>query len=137
MPYPVCRSLPFPVFDLTIESTISAAHAILIQGQREPLHGHDWHITVTLSGPALDDDGLLCDFHAAEAALREVTAPFHHRNFNDIPPFDRLNPTAENIAKHLADQLANRLRPILPKGASLSALRITEAPGCAATYRPS
>jgi 6-pyruvoyltetrahydropterin/6-carboxytetrahydropterin synthase len=123
------------VFDLTIESTFSAAHAIVIAGRREPLHGHDWHITATISGPSLDAGGLLCDFHAAEAALREVTAPFHNRNFNEIPPFDRLNPTAENIAGYFADQLAARLRPILRPGAALSALRITEAPGCAATYR--
>jgi len=125
------------VFDLTIEATISAAHAIVIGGQREPVHGHDWHITVTISGLALDAEGLLCDFHAAERALREVTAPFQHRTFNEVPPFDRLNPTAENIARYLAEQLGGRLRPILPPGAALTALRITEAPGCAATYRPS
>lgn len=124
------------MFDLTIEATISAAHAIVIAGRREPIHGHDWHITATISGPALDAEGLLCDFHAAEAALREVTARFHNRSFNEIPPFDRLNPTAENIARYFAEQLGSRLARILPAGASLSALRITEAPGCAAVYRP-
>ena len=125
------------MFDLTIETTISAAHAIVIGGQREPVHGHDWHITATISGRTLDAEGLLCDFHAVESALREVTAPFHNRNFNETSPFDRLNPTAENIARHFADQLGGRLRAILPPGAALTALRITEAPGCAATYRPS
>ena len=125
------------MFDLTIEASISAAHAIVIGGQREPVHGHDWHITATISGPTLDTEGLLCDFHAAERALREVTSPFHNRNFNETSPFDRLNPTAENIARYFAEQLGGRLRPILPPGAVLTALRITEAPGCAATYRPS
>jgi 6-pyruvoyltetrahydropterin/6-carboxytetrahydropterin synthase len=124
------------VFDLTIESTFSAAHAIVIAGRREPLHGHDWHITATISGPALDHDGLLCDFHAVESALRELIAPFHNRNLNETAPFDRLNPTAENIARYLATELAARLAPLLPAGAAISALRITEAPGCAAIYRP-
>ncbi len=124
------------MFDLTIEARISAAHAIVIGGRREAVHGHDWHITVTISGPTLDAEGLLCDFHAAEGALREVIAPFQNRNFNEVPPFDRANPTAENIARYFAEQLGGRLRPILSTGAALTALRITEAPGCAAVYRP-
>lgn len=138
LPYPL-SGIPLyssPVFDLTIESTFSAAHAITVAGRAEPLHGHDFHATATISGPALDGDGLLCDFHAAERQLRELTSPFHNRNLNETPPFDRLNPTAENIARHLGDELARRLAPILPGGARLSALRLTEAPGCAATYRP-
>jgi 6-pyruvoyltetrahydropterin/6-carboxytetrahydropterin synthase len=125
------------VFELTVESRFSAAHAILIAGQREPLHGHDWHITATIAGPTLDAEGLLCDFHLVETSLNSISARFHNRNLNDSPPFSAgVNPTAEHIARHIAQELARALAGKLPPGARLTALRITEAPGCAATYRP-
>jgi len=120
------------VFELTVEAAFSAAHALVIQGEREPLHGHDWRVTAAVEGPELDQDGLLCDFHGVEGRLREITRTFHNRNLNDTPPFDDLNPSAEHVARWIADRLA----PAVPDGARLSWLRVTEAPGCAATYRP-
>ena len=44
---------------ITVEADFSAAHALSIAGIREPIHGHDWHVTARLEGPTLDDDGLL------------------------------------------------------------------------------
>lgn len=120
------------MYELSIEGGFSAAHAIRLGGVPEPLHGHDWHITVTLSGDTLDDDGLLCDFHTIEESLRAVTDRFHNRNLNETAPFDRVNPTAELIARHIAEALS----PLLPAETRLVSVRITEAPGCAATYRP-
>ena len=125
------------MFELPVDARCAAALALALRGAREPLHGHDWHVTATISGDRLDADGLLCDFHAVETALREVVAPFQNQNLNALTPFSqRLHPTAENVAKYLADELTSRLAPILGSRARLSALRITEAPGCAAVYRP-
>jgi len=120
------------VYELSIEDCFSAAHAISTGGVREPVHGHDWHVTVTIGGPRLDEDGLLCDFHTLQEALRSVTRAFHHRDLNATPPFDRTNPTAELVARHIAD----RLLPLMPEEARLLSVRVTETPGCAATYRP-
>lgn len=120
------------MYELSIDAVFSAAHAITLAGAREPLHGHDWRVTVTIGGPTLDRDGLLCDFHAVEEALRGVVAPFHNRTLNDTPPFDRTNPTAELVARHIADRLA----AMMPTEAQIISVRVTEAPGCAATYRP-
>ncbi|HBS28686.1 MAG TPA: 6-carboxytetrahydropterin synthase QueD, partial [Phycisphaerales bacterium] len=72
----------------------------------EPLHGHDWRVTVTVAGETLDDDGLLCDFHTIEEALEDIVRPFHNRNLNEVAPFDRLNPSAELVAKHIAERLS-------------------------------
>ncbi len=120
------------MFEISVETEFSAAHALLIDGRREPLHGHNWHVTATVAGPDLDRDGLLCDFHAVERALREITARFQNANLNDLPPFAAgLNPSAENVARHIAERLA-----ALPVGARLESVRVTEARGCAATYRP-
>lgn len=115
-----------------IEGSFSAAHSLLIGGEREPVHGHDWDVEVTLSGRALDADGLLVDFHAAERSLRRVLEPFRNRNLNDVPPFDRTNPSAELVARHVADRMAEGL----PAGVGVHSVSVGEAPGCTATFLP-
>lgn len=132
------------VFKIRVDARFSAAHALVIQGQREPIHGHDWLVQATLAGPALDGDELLCDFHAVEADLREITAPFHNANLNTCPPFDRVNPSAEAVARHIAAELSRRLETRSarePKegqrAVRVESVLVTEAPGCAAIFEPS
>ena len=124
------------MYELEVKGQFSAAHAIVIQGEREPLHGHDWRVAVTISGQTLDTEGLLCDFHAIESALNTITGRFHNRNLNETEPFDRVNPTAEHVARHIAEELSRVLAGVLPEGARIVSVRVTEAPGCAATFRP-
>ena len=115
-----------------IERSFSAAHSLLLGGEREPVHGHDWDVEVTLAGRALDPDGLLLDFHAAERSLERILQPFRNRNLNDVPPFDRVNPSAELVARHVAACMAEGL----PAGVGVHAVSVGEAPGCTATYLP-
>ncbi len=122
------------MYEIRVEHEFAAAHALSIAGAREPIHGHNWRVTLTIAGPTLDDDGLLADFHTVELALRETCDPFHNANLNDSPPFDRVNPTAELVAKHIADALAERLDPALAPHARVVSVTITEAPRCRATY---
>jgi len=125
------------MFEVSVQTEFAAAHAILLGGVREPVHGHNWHITATIAGPALDAEGLLCDFHLVESALLAITGRFKNQNLNDHPPFTQtLNPSAENLAFHIADELSGALAGRLPSGVSVASVRVTEAPGCAATYRP-
>ena len=124
------------MYELEVSAEFCAAHAIVIAGAREPVHGHNWRVTLTVAGPTLDADGLLCDFHAVGAALAEVTGCFANADLNATAPFDRVNPTAELVARHIAGAVSARLAGVLPAGARVSACRVTEAPGCAATYRP-
>jgi 6-pyruvoyltetrahydropterin/6-carboxytetrahydropterin synthase len=133
---------------LELTTTFSAAHAILISGWREPLHGHDWHVTITIGGPSLDGDGLLVDFHEVQAHLDAIITPFRNANLNDCEPFaSGLNPTAELVAWHICQVLSARLqsrRPDKPKTNNTATppirvvrVRVTEAVGCAAVYEPS
>lgn len=121
------------MYELEIRRRFSAAHAILMRGVREPVHGHDWEVTLLVRGERLDGDGLLCDFHAVERELDAVIRPFDSRNLNETPPFDRINPTAEHVARHVADAVSARL----PAGVRIASVRVTEAPGCAARFVPS
>ena len=123
------------MFELKITTEFCAAHALVIRGEREVMHGHNFRVVACVAGPEVDSDGLLCDFHAIEAVLSEVIDPFHNANLNATPPFDRVNPSAENLARYLADELSTRLGTRLLGLAQVSWVSITEAPGCVATYR--
>ena len=119
------------MFELAVQRNFHAAHAITVQGQREDTHQHHWQVSVTVTGDRLDADGLLCDFHELEASLDAVLAGLRDRDLNQTPPFDRVNPTAENVARHIAETL----EPALPAAVSLSRVAVTEAPGCTATWK--
>jgi 6-pyruvoyltetrahydropterin/6-carboxytetrahydropterin synthase len=120
------------MYELTVKREFCAAHTIVIRGQQEPVHGHNWRVTVAIIGKALDEDGLLCDFHLVEQHVDDIIKPLTNIDLNATPPFDRINPTAEHIAKHIGDSLI----PQLPSGVALSYVKVTEAPGCAAKYMP-
>jgi 6-pyruvoyltetrahydropterin/6-carboxytetrahydropterin synthase len=122
------------MFHLTIETVFCAAHSIAIAGVPEPMHGHNWHVTVTVEGETLDADGLVCDFHTVKEVLDDILRPYHNQTLNGLAPFDSLNPSAENIAREIARQLGERLGTPLAPHARIASVRITESPGCAATY---
>ncbi len=133
------------MFELSIETAFAAAHALVIQGAREPVHGHNWHVTVVAAGETLDADGLLVDFHLLESLLAEIVAPMRNNDLARVAPFDSINPSAELVAKHIGDEMSRRLgRHVehqLQRGAAqppvrIASVRVTEAPGCAAVYRP-
>lgn len=117
----------------------SAAHALVVGGVREALHGHDWRVTVRLEGDRLDEDGLLCDFHMVERSLREITGAWSNRNLNECPPFSEgsksVNPSAENVARVIAERLEAAIGSAIAGRARIESVRVTEAPGCAATFR--
>lgn len=125
------------MYEVVVQRRFSAAHAIVIRGTREPVHGHDWRLTVAVRGPALDEDELLCDFHALEAEVDRIIAPFHNADLNAVPPFDRVNPSAEAVARHVAESLAGALDRLGADGRlHVAEVRVGEAPGCTAVVRP-
>lgn len=130
------------MFEISVTTTFSAAHAIMIRGVREPLHGHDWRVTAVIQSSTLDSDGMVCDFHELAQTLNGVISPFKNNNLNIIPPFDSLNPTAEHVAMHIGKELQRWVASISHtesnkyRGIELKSASVTEAVGCEATYRP-
>ena len=118
------------MYELRVERAFRARHALVIQGAREAPHEHDWHVTLVVIGAALDDDGMLCDFHDLEQALDETIRPLRGVNLNHVAPFDESNPSAELVARHIAETISARLG----ESARVDRVTVTEAPGCAATY---
>ena len=120
------------MFELVIEAHFASAHRLReYDGNCERLHGHNRKIDVRLTGEKLDDLGMLCDFRDAKKIVKEVTGRLDHRYLNDIPPFDELNPTTENIARYLFDEVAKRL----PEGVAMSGVTAWESDGSGVTYR--
>lgn len=125
------------MFEISVEREFCAAHALVIKGEREPLHGHNFHLAVTVADDSLDGDGLVIDFHALEGLVDGVIAAFVNQDLGAVRPFNLVNPSAERIAEHIASRVAEGLGTIASRAsARLSSVRLTEAPGCSVTYRP-
>lgn len=124
------------MFEVTVEETFAAGHALRnYKGKCENVHGHNYRIRVVLAGEELDDAGLLYDFVELRHHLGEVINGLDHQFLNDLPAFQEVNPSAENIARHFYNELERRLRG-LSKKAVLREVTVCESDTTAATYRP-
>ncbi len=122
------------MFAIEIEKVFSATHQLrLNDGSYEPLHGHDWHVIVTVEAAELDAMGTVMDFHDLERRLEKILSPWNGQRLNDLPPFDApdFSPSAERVAW----DVARRVMTGLPKAVRLSVVRVSEAPGCWALWR--
>ncbi len=124
-----------PTYRATIETTFTASHALrLPDGSYEPIHSHDWQVTVTVRSDQLDDMDCVMDFHELQKIVAGVIDPWHKQHLNDVPPFadQAINPSAERVA----EQIALAIKPQLPIAVTLDEIRLGEAPGCIATFLP-
>lgn len=74
-------------------------------------HGHNYVVEVSLRGEADPVTGMVMDLKELKEILnREVMEPYDHRFLNhEVPPFDRVVPTTENIARDIWRRLEPRL----------------------------
>jgi 6-pyruvoyltetrahydropterin/6-carboxytetrahydropterin synthase len=125
---------------LTISTHFSAAHRLArpdlsfeknceIYGKcaRPNGHGHNYHLEITIKGEIDPRTGMIADLVAFQKAVDDyVVEPFDHTFLNkDIPYFEKVVPTAENIAVHIRDLLENPIREI---GAQLYKVKLIESP---------
>ncbi|MDP2181144.1 MAG: 6-carboxytetrahydropterin synthase QueD, partial [Actinomycetota bacterium] len=98
------------MYELTVKGHFDAAHALRgYPGECRELHGHTWDVEVTVGAEALDDIGIVYDFKDLKSDLAAALAPFDHAYLNEVPPFDEITPTAENLARVLYEALAARV----------------------------
>jgi len=122
------------MFEVTIEETFAAGHALRnYHGKCENVHGHNYRCQVTLAGAELDSTGLLVDFVELKKVVHAVLDRMDHQWLNDFPPFDTLNPSAENMARYIYDEVSTGL----PKraGVRVDAVKLWETDTASATYR--
>ena len=122
------------MYRVSIERHIDAAQYLReYQGKCEALHGHRYRVIVTVEAPQVNKIGLAYDFSVLKRQLDEIIARFDHTCLNDVPPFDKINPSSENIASTIYNELAPKLAGDL---ASISRVEVYESPDSWVSYSP-
>ena len=120
------------MYEIRVRSRFEAAHHLTsYRGAPESAHGHSWEVEVEVACPELDEDGLGIDFVEVKGSLDALSQRLHGHDINVVAPFDKLSPSAENLARWFFEELAAAL-----PGVPLASLTVWEAPGCSVTYRP-
>ena len=123
------------MFEVSVEEVFPAGHSLRnYHGKCENVHGHNYRVCVTVQGADVDENGLLVDFAVVKKLVRAVKDRLDHQFLNDLEPFDKINPSAENIAKYFYDEVAGGLH--VPNGARVSEVKIWETDITFASYRP-
>ena len=116
------------MYEIRVSEKFSAAHNLRgYDGKCERLHGHTWKVEVCIQGSKLNEIGFLEDFKVVKNALNELILRFDHAYINEISPFDKINPTAENLACAIFRELKAKLP-------GLSEVSVWESEDASATY---
>jgi 6-pyruvoyltetrahydropterin/6-carboxytetrahydropterin synthase len=124
------------MFEIAVEQGFASAHALRnYKGRCENVHGHNWKVRVVIEGEKLDQTGMLVDFLDVKSLMGDILDRIDHQFLNEIPPFDVVNPSAENIAEYFYQQMTGGLEDT-PVPVRIREVKIWETEIQSATYRP-
>lgn len=122
------------MYEISVERHFDAAHFLRgYQGKCEAMHGHRFKVVAKIRASALDDIGLAYDFTNLKRHLDAVLVKYDHTCVNEVPPFDEINPSSENMAASIYEELQRKLAgaPV-----SLGCVEVWESPQTAVIYTP-
>ena len=120
------------MYELKITDQFAAAHQLRgIKGGCENLHGHNWKIEVTVAGSTLGHDGLLIDFRQIKNETKDILNALDHKFLNDLEMFKAMEPSSENIARHIFESLSQKLNT---EDIKISRVTAWESDTACATY---
>ncbi len=120
------------MFELDVIREFSSAHCLKgYCGNCSEKHGHNWSVQVFIRSEKLDEIGIAVDFKALKRELDALLGELDHKDLNSIPPFDRLNPTSENIAMYIYKRLSGKLNG---NGVKVYRVRVGENASSGASY---
>jgi 6-pyruvoyltetrahydropterin/6-carboxytetrahydropterin synthase len=123
----------FAVYELTVKGHFDAAHSLReYPGECRNLHGHTWDVEVMVGATEVDEIGIVYDFKHLKDDLNRVIGDYDHVYINEVPPFDEISPTAENLARVIYDRLAAIVDPKV----HVAEVSVWESPIAKLTYRP-
>ena len=122
------------MYTLKVEGAFEAAHMVNgYPGKCARLHGHNWVVEAVVKGRELDELGMLVDFKIIKKALKETLERYDHRYLNELEPFaGGVNPTAENLARIIFEELAGH--ECFVRDSELHAITVFESPKASVTY---
>lgn len=122
------------LFTTSIETHFAASHQLHgYEGPCKALHGHTWKVRVEIKTDQTDDIGISFDFKELKAASETVISRLDHKHINETPPFDTINPTAENLAKYIHDEIKDQL----PEHIFIHRVTVWESANYAVSYSES
>ncbi len=122
------------MYEISIEQHFDAAHFLRgYRGKCEALHGHRFGVVVKVRSSVVNDIGIAYDFVELKQHLAAILTRFDHVCLNDVPPFDEINPSSENIAATIYNELQSKLAeaPV-----SLASVEVWESPNSGVAYTP-
>ena len=118
------------MFEVSVREHFDAAHFLRGYGGKcEGLHGHRYEVIVTVRALEVNDIGIAYDFADLKGHVRAILARFDHTCLNEVSPFDKINPSAENIATTICEELQDR-------GLAACKVQVFESPDSSVTYVP-
>jgi len=119
------------IFELGADAFFGARHFLTFAGRQGETHYHSWRVEVILESDANDEEGTVIGFAEARGALEAKVAEYNETLLNNIEPYERIQPTAENIARVIFEDIG----PALTRGSTrLRTVRVWESPTNHAAY---
>lgn len=101
------------MYEIKVKADFSAAHNLRdYEGKCENLHGHNWLIEAIFRYEKLDKAGMAVDFKIARGILKDTIGSLDHAYLNEDKFFKKTNPTSENIAKYIYDNVKKKMKSI-------------------------
>ena len=121
------------MFDIFIKSHFSAGHHLRnYPGNCERPHGHNWKIEVTIRAEKLDELGMALDFRVAKDSVKKIIDTLDHIDLNEHPAFQNRNPSSENIAVYIFENLKEILTT---EHYAPYCVQVRETDNCGVIYR--
>jgi 6-pyruvoyltetrahydropterin/6-carboxytetrahydropterin synthase len=123
------------MYEVTVERGFSSGHFLRnYKGKCEHPHGHNYKVRITLCGETLDAAGLLLDFRDLKQVMHPVIERIDHQMLNDLEPFTKINPSAENLARFFYDETNRQLSEMTSGRVRVKDCTIFETDTTTATY---
>ena len=99
------------MFSVTVRDHMMIAHSLrgAVFGPAQRLHGATYVVDATFRRATLDGDGIVVDIGRAAEELRAVASELSYSNLDDDPAFAGMNTSTEELARVIADRLADRV----------------------------
>lgn len=100
-------------------------------GEREP-HSHDYTVEARLEGDSLDRKGYVFDIVELKHAIDASLGKYQDQFLNNLPELKGVNPSMENLARVLCNDIKGRIKPGNLKSMEI---KIWESPTAWAAFR--
>ena len=121
------------VYEITLDMFFNARHFVVMNGVPGEVHTHSYRLQVRCRSRQLEQDShVVVGYTAIRERMNQVVSAYNNQLLNDLPPFQRLQPTTENLAAVLFQQL-ERLLADLP--VELVGVTVWESPTESVAFR--